>query len=76
MADLFNFSFPDTKKYQAWTAEMKMIKRNFTNPMRAKVFLYYTCKMAKIVLEYVDKIESRKNAKTTETPEGKAQKAS
>ena len=75
MQNLFNFSFPDTKKYQAYTEEFKTIRHEFIRPMQMAFVVYAGLKTCLLIEEHIGKTRNLRNAKkkiesspSTQTP--------
>lgn len=70
MQNLFNFSFPDTKKYQAYTEELQTIRREFIRPMQVAFIVYAGLKVCLLIEEHIGKTRNLRDAKAkTESSE-------
>lgn len=76
MSNFFNFSFPDTKKYKAWTDEMKTIRREFTRPAQQMYMIYTALKAVDGIIHIITKIKNKRNENSTENQKSKPKKAS
>jgi hypothetical protein len=52
---MFEFEFPDTKKYRAWTKELRKIDEEFTQPYKRFLNTYRVLKVVNVIVDIIEK---------------------
>jgi hypothetical protein len=52
---MFEFEFPDTKKYRAWTEELRKIDKEFTQPYKRFFNTYRIVNVVNILADIIEK---------------------